>query len=328
MKRKSYKLQQYIIALCFILSINFLIPRLMPGDPFTFLSSDEGQVNSVFAQEDIEKYKAYYGLDKPMIAQAGSYIKNLLKGDLGYSIFYKEKVAKIIVDRLGWTFFIVISASFLSALFGIAFGCISAYYKGSILDKLLNFLFVALSEIPSFLIGLLLLFTFAANLKWFPLSGGMTHFSEGGSLTFNLYDKIRHAVLPVTSLAIAMMGHYYLLSRASLIKVMDKAYIKTAKAKGLKNHRVLFVHGLKNALLPMVTHFFMNMGTMMGGAVLVENVFKYPGLGTMMRSAIAMRDYTLIQGIFLFMTVIVLAMNYFADRVYKQIDPRIRESLR
>ncbi len=326
-EKNAYKYKQYLIAFCFILAVNFFIPRLMPGDPFTFLSSEEGQVNSVFANEDIEKYKAYYGLDQPMHIQALNYIKNLARGDLGYSIFYKEKVINIILSRLAWTFFIVLAASILSAVLGVISGCTSAYYKNSKFDKIINIFFVAASEVPSFLVGLLLLFVFAANLKWFPLSGGMTHFVEGQGLLMNLDDRLHHAALPVLALSITMMGHYYLLSRASLIKVLDKAYIKTAKIKGLSKYRIIFAHALKNALLPIITHFFMSMGTMIGGAIIVENVFKYPGLGTMMRSAIGMRDYTLIQGIFLFMSIFVLLMNYLADRVYKFVDPRMRESL-
>ncbi len=326
-REKIFKYHQYLIAFCFIITINFFIPRLMPGDPFTFLSSDEGQVNTVFSNEDIEEYKAYYGLDKPLYVQGANYLKNLSRGDLGYSIFYKEKVLTIILNRLGWTFFIVLAASVLSGFIGVIFGCTSAYYKNSKFDKIMNIIFVALSELPSFLIGLLLLFVFAANLKWFPLSGGMTHFVEGEAVFVNLADRAHHAALPVFALSITMMGHYYLLSRASLIKVLDKSYIKTAKVKGLRRYRIIFVHALKNALLPIITHFFMSMGTMMGGAIIVENVFKYPGLGTMMRSAITMRDYTLIQGIFLFMAVFVLLMNYIADKVYRLVDPRINKDL-
>ncbi|KJF26176.1 ABC transporter permease [Clostridium aceticum] len=306
-----------------IITLNFFIPRLMPGDPFTFLSSEEGQVNTTFSYEDIERYKAYYGLDQPLRKQYISYITNMLKGDLGYSIFYKEKVLTIIINRIFWTLSLVVAAIFFSSLIGIILGSLSAYLKNSFLDKFLYFFFITLSEIPSFLVALLLLFYFAAHLRLFPLSGGASHFTEFSSAGEKFYDILHHAILPIVALTITRAGVFYLLTRNSMIHILEKDYMRTARGKGLKKTRILFLHGLKNAIPPVVTRIFLSLGSILGGAVLVENVFKYPGIGSLMRQAVFFRDYPLIQGIFLVMTILVLTMNFTAEIVYKKLDPRV-----
>ncbi|WP_081562246.1 ABC transporter permease [Clostridium formicaceticum] len=323
MQVKTIKFKQYMITFLCIITLNFFIPRLMPGDPFTFLSAEEGQVNTIFSYEEIERYKAYYGLDQPLSRQYISYMRNMLKGDLGYSIFYKEKVLTIIMNRILWTLSLVMVAIFLSSLIGIILGSLSAYLKNSFLDKSLYFFFVTLSEIPSFLIALLLLFCFSAHFKLFPLSGGISHFTEFSTVREKAYDMIHHAVLPILSLTVTRTGVFYLLTRNSMIYILEKDYIRTAKGKGLKKARILFLHGLKNAIPPVITRIFLSLGSILGGAVLVENVFKYPGIGSLMRQAVFFRDYTLIQGIFLVMTVLVLTMNYIAEVVYKKLDPRV-----
>lgn len=316
--------KHYLSVLLVIICINFFLPRLMPGDPFLYLSVEDGNVSAVFSQEQIDHYKDYYGLDQPLPLQFWQYITGLLQGNLGYSIYYNTDVAEMILTRIPWTFFIVISSLALSSLVGTALGAMSAWLRDKPLDKLLYGAMVIAAEIPSFLLGVLFLFLFAAQLQWFPLSGGSTVFASFASRGEQLGDLLHHAALPVLTLALTRMGGFYLLSRNSMLTVLSKDYIRTAKAKGLKQRSIIFRHALRNALPPVVARIFMSMGAMFGGAVLIETVFAYPGVGRLMREAVLNRDYVLIQGIFLAITVMVLLMNWIAELVYRKLDPRVK----
>lgn len=295
----------------------------MPGDPFYFLSSEQGEVIVSYSQEEIDRLKAYYGLDVPIFTQYKRYLRNILKGNLGYSIYFGSDVGSIIKNRIYWSFFLVILSVILGGSLGIFLGCLSAWYRKGIFDKTLYFIMVALSEIPSFLIGVFLLFYLAAQKGWFPLSGGMKPFATYSSSMDRLLDIVNHGFLPALTLSIVQMGGFYLIARNSMITVMSKDYMVTARAKGLGTKRILFRHALSNAALPIVTRAFHSLGQAVGGTILVENVFKYPGLGCLMRQAVMVRDYPLIQGIFLVVTFFVIVMNIFADIVYKKLDPRI-----
>ncbi|HOO28643.1 MAG TPA: ABC transporter permease, partial [Lachnospiraceae bacterium] len=294
-----------------------------PGDPFLYLSVEDGDVTVAYTEEQIELYKAYYGLDEPLYIQFFNYITGIFKGDLGYSIYYKTSVVKMIAARIPWTVFIVLCSLFFSSVIGTVLGALSARLREKPADRLVYFFMIVFSEIPSFLLGTLLLIFFAAKLKWFPLSGGSTAFAVYPSTLAYLADLLYHAALPILTLTLAGLGGFYLLSRNSMLTVMTKDYIRTAKAKGLSKMRILFRHALKNALPPVIARIFMSMGAMFGGAVLIENVFAYPGLGQLMREAVLARDYVLTQGIFLVIALMVLVMNWAADMVYKKLDPRV-----
>lgn len=317
------KAAEYMITFLCIITLNFFIPRLMPGDPFTFLSSEEGSITVTYTQEQIEKYKAYYGLDKPLGEQYIQYIARLFKGDIGYSIYFNESVIKIIAKRAVWTVTIVAISILLSCFVGTVMGCLSAWHRSRWIDKMSYFMMIGFSEIPSFLVGVFLLFTFAARFGWFPLSGGMSVFIQYNTFFHKIFDVVNHAFLPVLTLSLARVGGFYLLSRNSMISVLSRDYMRTAKAKGLSNIYIIFRHALRNAMLPIITKVFLSLGTVFGGAILVENVFQYPGLGRLMRESVMVRDYVLIQGIFLFIAITVLTMNLLADILYRKIDPRV-----
>lgn len=296
----------------------------MPGDPFLFLSSDVSETTTIYTQEQIDKYKAYYGLDKPITEQFKNYIKKLFKGDLGFSIYYKKPTTEILLSRAPWTIGITIISLLISVLLGVIVGSISAYFRDSFFDKIIYPLNVFLSEIPSFLIAILLLFLVAAKSDIFPLSGGITVFKEFSTPWEKILDIIRHGFLPVMALTLSTVGRFYLLARNSMISVISKKYMTTARGKGLKKWRIILVHGMKNALLPVITRLFMSLGGVLSGAILVENVFNYPGVGRLMREAVMHRDYVLIQGIFLLVAILVLSSNYLADVFYRKVDPRVR----
>lgn len=328
MKRLKTRLFEYLFTLLVVLTLNFLLPRMMPGDPFLFLSSESGEEVARFTPAQEEMYRHQYGLDRPWPVQFVVYLGGLVRGDLGYSIYYNQGVADILMARLPWTLFLVLSAVFLSTLAGCFLGGVSASYRNTALDRLLYPIMIALTEVPSFLLGLILLFVFAAGMKLFPLSGAMTHFAGDTTITARIIDIARHAVLPIATLTLVRTGAMYLLARNAMTTVLAKDYIRTARAKGLRPLRILARHSLRNAMVPVITRVFLGLGGLVGGAILVENVFAYPGLGRLMRESVMVHDYPMIQGIFLLVTVIVLVANLMADLVYRRLDPRIAATFR
>lgn len=316
---------EYLFTIWVVVTLNFFLPRAMPGDPFLNLSADAGEEVAIFSEEQRQYYLEYYGLNRPVAGQYLSYMSELLRGNLGYSLYYNEPVSGIILRRLSWTAFLVIAAMAFSTVIGAVLGSISAWYREKWPDKLLFFHLIFLSEVPAFLLGLVLLFTFAAGLGLFPLSGAMTHFANYNYWWEKPLDILHHAFLPVMALTIARLGGMYLLSRNSMTTVLAKDYLRTAWAKGLPKNRIIFRHALRNAMLPIVTRVFLSLGSLVGGAILVENVFAYPGLGHLMREAVMFHDYPLVQGIFLVVTVCVLLANFLADLVYRKLDPRIAD---
>jgi peptide/nickel transport system permease protein len=323
---RSKRLLEYLFTVAVIVTLNFALPRVMPGDPFLYLSADQDQEVAQFSAAQQDYYRRQYGLDRPLVQQYAAYLAALVRGDLGYSIYYNQGVTAVLVDRLPWTLLLVTAAVVLSTLAGCLLGSISAAFRGRALDRWLYPALIAVSEIPAFLLGLLLLFTLAAGWQLFPLSGAMTHFAVYASPWDRLADIARHAALPVLTLAIVRTGGLYLLARSSTATVLTRDYLRTARAKGLHPLRILTRHTLRNAMLPIVTRVFLSLGGLVGGAILVENVFAYPGLGHLMRESVLVHDYPMIQGIFLLVTLSVLTANYLADRVYGRLDPRIRET--
>jgi len=315
----------YLIILLVIILINFFLPRLMPGNPFTTEALDDSFLGASYAPEQIEKYKAYYGMDQPLPVQLISYFGKILTLDLGYSLRFNQDVAELIVIRIPWTLGIVTISLLISTVLGVALGAFSALHNHKRIDSTLYAGMVVFSETPSFLVGIILLFVFGAGLGWFPLAGANTPFARYDTPTAQVLDILHHAALPIITLALAQIGSYYLLGRSSMLTVLGKDYIRTARGKGVGEWRVLFQHALKNAMPPIISKLFMSLGIMLGGAILVENVFNYPGIGRLMREAVVARDYVLIQGIFLCLAVAILILSFLADFAYLRLDPRLRE---
>lgn len=313
----------YLITVWVIITLNFLLPRLMPGDPFTHLSGEDGEDLPEFSEAQKALYMAQYGFDDPLHVQYGRYLSRLARGDLGDSVYYNAKVAEMLTRRLPWTLGLVIVAVGLSTVLGTILGAVSAAFRHRWEDRFLFIALILVSEIPAFLLGLIILFIFAAALGLFPLSGAVSHFADKMTAGQTLADIALHAALPVTALTLTRLGGIYLLARNSLVTIMEKDFMVTARAKGLTRVRVFWRHALRNAMLPIVTRVFMSLGALVGGAILVENVFNYPGLGKLMREAVMVQDYPLIQGIFLLVTLTVLSANFLADSVYRRLDPRV-----
>ncbi len=323
---RTRRIAEYVFTIWIIATLNFALPRAMPGDPFVYLSAEQGGETALFSEEQMEYYRSQYGLDRPLAEQYLAYLANLARGDLGYSIYYNEGVTEILLRRLPWTLLLVVPAIVGSTMCGCILGSLGAYFRGRRLDRWIYPAMIAVSEIPAFLLGLVLLFAFAAGMGLFPLSGAMTHFAEYSGAWDRIADIARHAALPVLTLIIARTGGMYLLARNSMAVVLTRDYMRTARAKGLHPLRILLRHSIRNSMPPIVTRIFLSLGGLVGGAILVENVFAYPGLGRLMRDAVLVHDYPMVQGVFLLVTVSVLSANCLADWIYGRLDPRIQDS--
>ncbi len=315
---------EYLLTFLIILTINFFLPRMMPGDPFLHLSGEGGEEVWTFTEKQREHFIEYYGLDRPLGEQYFSYLLGVVQGDLGFSYYFRDEVSEMILRRLPWTVFMVTGGLAFSLLVGISLGTFSAWHRESYKDRFIYLLMVVFSEIPAFLVGIFLLVLLASGLGWFPLSGAMTHYADLSGWD-KFIDLLHHAALPIITLGLARAGGTYMLVRNTTTTVLKKEYTRTARAKGLTERRIRYRHVLKNALLPLVTRIALQLGALVGGAVLVENVFAYPGLGLLMQEAVFVRDYPLLQGIFLVIAFGVLAANLLADMLYRYLDPRIQD---
>ena len=315
---------RFLLTLLILLAINFLLPRMMPGDPFSTASSDvEGEDVVIMTEAQRMYYMEYYGLDRPLHEQFFIYLKNLAVGDLGKSISNKMPVRDVILIHLPWTILIVFSATFISTVCGVLLGTLSARNRKRGFDRFMMMGLIAFAEIPSFLLGLILLLIFVVQLRLFPLAGAVTPFADYGSVCDQVGDIAYHAFLPVLTLSLSQLTGVYLLTRNTLITVTTKDYVRTARAKGLGERVVWTRHALRNALLPVVTRTGFMIGALMGGSVLVESVFSYPGLGMTLRTAVIGRDYPLIQGILLVIAISILVCNLAVDLIYRRLDPRV-----
>ncbi len=321
--------KRILLLLCsfaVIYLVNFTIPRLMPGDPFDYQSAAAGEESSTEMTEELKEYlRSYYGLDKPFFSQLWENIKNNLRGDLGYSIHYKRAVSELLMERLPWTAFIMLGALLMSLVLGTALALLGLRRKKA--DGCLYALFSLLGELPHFLAGILLLFLVAARVDWIPISGAVTAFGIYYSEWDWVKDVLHHALMPLAALTIVTVPGFYFTARASFLSILEKPYILSARAKGLGEGRIRFHYIFRNALPPIVARFFLSVGSAIGGTMLIENVFAYPGLGTVMREAVKYRDYPLIQGVFLLSTVLVLLSLLAADLINAANDRRRGASL-
>lgn len=315
------KLMMFFGAFLVIYVFNFFIPRLMPGDPFQYTSAVSGEdLTQEYSEEQLKQLRAYYGMDQPLGKQFLNTLTGNLRGDFGQSIHYKTSVASVMLSRLPWSLGIMGVTLAVSLVVGIFLSLLSVRKKGA--DRLLYAFFSAISEIPPFLIGLVLLFLVAAKVSWIPLSGGVTAFAKFEKTGEFVKDLLLHALLPCASLCIVTVPGFYFTARASFLTIQNKPYVLQGKAKGLKERRIRFHYILRNAVTPIIAKIFLSVGNLVGGTLLVENVFAYPGIGIVMREAVRYRDYPMIQGIFLLSAVIVLISMLAADLLNSSADGR------
>jgi peptide/nickel transport system permease protein len=310
---------QYALVLCVTVSLNFLLPRLMPGSPLANLAGEDAA--QLTAQERQQLLRDV-GLDAPLLGQYVQYIGNLVRGDLGYSFQRKRPVTAILLDRLPWTLLVTGTALLVSGLAGITFGALAGWRHGQRVDTAALGVFIVLESLPAFWVGMILVAVFAVQTGLLPTFGARAVLSQLEGLAYWV-DVLRHMALPVATLVLVTVSGTFLTMRSSMLSVLGEEFVVVARAKGLAERQVLFGHALRNALLPVVTVLLLNLGQLVAGATVVETVFSYPGIGRLLYEAVLARDYPLLQGGFLVITVSMLIANLVADLLYPLLDPRL-----
>ena len=297
------RLVQSVLILFGVSFITFVLLYVLPADPVRQIAGRAATATTV------ENIRAQLGLDQPFVVQYGRYIWNLLHGDLGRSYLQKTDVAELIWSRLPASLLLMVAGIAAELVIGLTLGVVAALWKGRALDQgLMVGSFVAVSA-PQFVVGLLLLYVFAVRLEWFPIGG---------------YGTVAHLVLPALTLGILGSGWYSRMMRSSMIEVLRADYIRTARAKGLGRARVILRHALPNAILPIVAMIGIDIGVFMGGLVVVESVFGWPGMGQLAWQAIQRVDIPIIMGVTLVSATAIVLGNLLADLIAPLIDPRIR----
>lgn len=312
------KMIRYALTFFVVLTLNFLLPRLMPGDPILNILGEEAFYT---APELVQELKAEFGLDRPLPEQYGRYLVNTLKGNWGFSYHYKQPVREVIFFRLHWTLVLLVPAIIFGALLAVFCGVVAGWKRNTRLDTGLSSFFLFLYAMPHYWLAMLAVLVFSFYLGIFPLGG-----VSSGNLTSwgYIFDILYHTFLPLAVLTLFKAAYDFLIVRNSVITVCGEDYILMARAKGLSTPVILFKHVLKNSLAPLVTVTALQFGFMVSGVLLVEIVFSWPGMGTMLYDALLARDYPLLQASFLIIAVCVLAANFLADLAYAWLDPRVR----
>jgi len=301
-----------------VLVLNFSMLHLAPGDVADTISQSMGGAD----KELLDQIRADYGLDQPFYVQLGRYIGNVLQFDLGYSFFYNQPVTQLILERLPATLLLVIVSQLLALVVGVVLGVISARNPNGISSHLVTILALFGYSAPVFWTGILLLIGFSLHVPIFPVAGMRDVTIEGG-FWVHFLDVARHLVLPVVTLSSIFLALYSRLSRATMMEVLGSDYVRTAKAKGLSENLIVYKHALKNALSPVVTLAGLQLSAVVSGAVLVETVFSWPGLGTLAFQSIIARDTPTILGILFFSALVVIVGNLLTDLALRLIDPRV-----
>jgi len=301
-------------------TVTFLLPRLTPIDPKALLAT-----NPRLSPEIRADVIASFGLNKPLLDQYVIFYENLFRGNLGYSFLYREPVLTVLMTRLPWTILLLGLSTAIFIAVGIVVGVLQASKYGSNLDVSLLLISLTASSLPFFWVAIIFIYLFAFVIPLFPIFGAMTP----GVIFPNSFDMLSdigwHLVLPAVTIVLVNISRYSFYLRNIMVGVLSEDYIVTARAKGLGKNRVLFKHGLRNALLPTMTMMAMDFGFIIAGAIFVETVFAYPGVGSLAYEAILNADYPLMNGEFILLTIVILIANFTADTLYSVLDPRIRK---
>lgn len=318
LKRTAYAV---LLLLC-VLILNFMLIQLAPGDPAQVIAGEMGGIT----EEQLARIRASYGLDRSLLEQLGAYLGHVLHGDLGYSFYFDRPVIDLILSRIPATLLLVITALLLAITIGTLLGVLASRNPKGLFSQMITVLALFGFSAPVFWIGIMLLIVFTGTLSFFPVSGMQAVTRDEVNPLLVLLDILHHLVLPAFTLAIVYIAQYSRLSRASMLETLGSDYIRTARAKGVPEHRVVFRHALRNAILPVVTMAGLQFSQLFAGAVLVETVFNWPGMGRLAFESILRRDYPTLLGILFFSALIVIVVNLLTDLVYRLVDPRIRST--
>lgn len=302
----------YLLIVLFILSVVvFSIIYLIPGDPALALLGDTA------TPEMLEALRSDMGLHRSVFEQYGLWIVQLLQGDLGQSYALKQPVWDAIVERLSPTLSIAVLAQGIAIVIAIPLGLFAASRPGTAADRTVRGFTLLGMTVPSFLLGLFMMLLFAVQLKWLPVSG-----YKPISAGFGLY--LKHLIMPSVALGIIHSALLSRITRSAMLEVLGESYIRTARAKGVRESRIVYWHGLRNALMPIVTVIGQSFGALIAGAAVVESIFNIPGLGQLLVNSVQRRDYAVIQGVVLFVATLTVLLNLLVDLLYAVIDPRVR----
>ena len=326
---RSTQILRYIIRRLFqavpivlaIIVLNFFLLNMAEGDAVDVLAGEAGSATPEYMAE----LRAKFGLDQPLPVQLLVYLKNIISLDLGYSFRHDMPVSVLIVDRFWPTLLLMVSTIILAVLFGILLGLLAAINLNTWKDAVISVFALITYATPLFWVGLMMIVVFSINLRWFPTSGmeNIAAFYEGFD---RFVDIAHHLGLPTITLSLFYLALYTRLMRASMLEQYGQDYVVTARAKGLPERRITFGHVLRNALLPVVTMAGVQVGALIGGSVIVESVFAWPGLGMLAFESLFARDLNLLLGIFLISSVLVVVVNLIVDVIYCFLDPRIEVS--
>ena len=312
MKKFLLKRVVSLIPILFIVSVViFYCIHLTPGDPARTMLGEEA------SEEQIQQLRQEMNLDKPIIVQYGYWIKNIIHGDLGNSVFMGKPVTTVIAEHIKPTIVVATVAQIIAILIAIPLGIIAARKKGQFADSLVTAFSLLGISIPSFLLGLLLVLLFAVQLRMLPVAGYKT-------LASGVWTYFKYLILPCLSLGLMQAALITRMTRSSMLEVMNSDYIKMARAKGVKERAVIYKHCLKNALIPIITIVGQSYVTLLAGATVIEAIFNIPGVGQLVVNSIARRDYEVIQGSVLVITVMNVIVNLIVDILYGIVDPRVR----
>ncbi len=304
----------------FVLSfVIFQIMALMPGDPLDLMI----QSNPNMTSEDLQRLKRIYGLDQPGYVRYFNWFGEAIRGDFGYSRTFKVPVTDVVGSPIFNTFLLGGLSLLLSLFVAIPLGTLAAVKRGKVIDRIIRGFAFTGTSVPSFWLALLLILCFAVSLELFPAGGYQTIGAAEGSFFDVALDRLKYLILPVVSLSFAQTGLFLKFTRNSLVEVIEKDFIRTAKAKGLSLKAIVLKHGLRNALIPLVTIVSLSIGTMFSGAVITETVFSYPGLGRLIFNSVLENDFNVAMFALMIVVFMVLFGNFLADILYFKLDPRI-----
>jgi peptide/nickel transport system permease protein len=314
----------YLLAAWASLTINFFLPRLIPGDPASAIfAGARGQLRP----EQLEQIRAAFGLsNEPLINQYFTYLTHLARGDFGISFSaFPAPVTQVIGNAFIWTLLLGGAALIISFVLGNLLGIFGSWRRGGLIDNTMPPLLIFIGAFPPFFLALMALYFLGFQLGWFPLRHAYSDkiISDLSNPAYIL-SVIQHLILPASTIVLVTIGGWVLGMRNTMISVLAEDYVTLAEAKGLSQREIMFNYAARNALLPSITAFGMALGFVLGGQVLIETIFSYPGLGYLLVRSVANLDYPLMQGLFLMITFAVLAANFIVDLLYTRLDPRVR----
>jgi peptide/nickel transport system permease protein len=310
----------YVLSLWILATLVFAVPRAIAGDPLAGYANQNGTLQASVA----DYYTAYYGLNRPLINQYGRYLSNVAHGNLGESIAGQVPVNTLLGETLPWTLLLVGVSVLASSVLSFVLGTDAGWNRGKADDRLMTVITTFLHALPDFALAIFLLIGFAVLLRAFPTSGGSTPFNGSASTVSHVVDVTHHLVLPATALTLVLMAGNFLLVRNVTIGVLGQDYMVLARAKGLPERLLKRRHAGRNVLPPFFNLVGLHVGFAVGGAIFIEKVFAYPGVGSLMVTAVGGRDYPVIEATFLVLAFLVLTANLVVDVVCARLDPRIR----